>query len=411
MVMQQSTFGGRRAGMPIQYVLQATTIDKLREILPVFMAKVLDNPTFQMADVNLKFTKPELRIHIDRDKASALGVSTQNIGQTLQLALSGQRFGYFFMNGKQYQILGDLERSVRNQPLDLTSLYVRNNSGNMIQFDNLVTLSEETAPPQLYRYNRFVAATISAGLAEGKSISQGLDEMDKIAKETLDDTFRTALAGDSKDFKESSSSLMFAFVLALVLIFLVLSAQFESFKDPLIVMMTVPLALTGALLFMWYFNITMNIFSQIGIIMLIGLVSKNGILIVEFANQRKNAGMSKLDAIKFASASRFRPILMTSLATILGILPLALGLGEGAQSRVSMGIAVVGGMLFSTFLTLFVVPAIYTFISSETKKLKMKVRYLLISILFLYAASKAEAQQIFSLKDCIQLVLRGIFQF
>jgi multidrug efflux pump len=367
MVMQQSTFGGRRAGMPIQYVLQATTIDKLREVLPVFMAKVMDNPTFRMADVNLKFTKPELRIHIDRDKASALGVTTQNIGQTLQLALSGQRFGYFFMNGKQYQILGDLARQDRNKPLDLKSLYVRNNAGKMIQFDNLVTLTEETAPPQLYRYNRFVAATISAGLARGKSISQGLDEMDKIARETLDDTFRTALAGDSKDFRESSSSLMFAFVLAIILIFLVLSAQFESFKDPLIVMMTVPLALTGALLFMWYFNITMNIFSQIGIIMLIGLVTKNGILIVEFANQRKGMGSPKAEAIKYAAAARFRPILMTSLATILGILPLALGLGEGAQSRISMGVAVIGGMLFSTFLTLFVVPAIYTYISSETK--------------------------------------------
>jgi multidrug efflux pump len=231
----------------------------------------------------------------------------------------------------------------------------------------MVSLSEETAPPQLYRYNRFVSATISAGLTKGKTISQGLDEMDKIAKSTLDETFRTALAGDSKDFKESSSSLMFAFILALVLIFLVLAAQFESFKDPLIVMMTVPLALTGALLFMWYFNVTMNIFSQIGIIMLIGLVSKNGILIVEFANQRKSAGLSKNDAIKYAAAARFRPILMTSLATILGILPLALGLGEGAQSRVAMGIAVVGGMFFSTFLTLFVVPAIYLFISSETK--------------------------------------------
>ncbi|HKK41945.1 MAG TPA: efflux RND transporter permease subunit, partial [Bacteroidales bacterium] len=335
--------------------------------LPAFMAKVADNPTFQMADVNLKFTKPELRIHIDRDKASALGITTQNIGQTLQLALSGQRFGYFFMNGKQYQILGDLARQDRNKPLDLKSLYVRNNAGQMIQFDNLVTLSEETAPPQLYRYNRFVAATVSAGLAKGKSISQGLDEMDKIAKETLDDTFRTALAGDSKDFRESSSSLMFAFVLAIILIFLVLSAQFESFKDPLIVMMTVPLALTGALLFMWYFNITMNIFSQIGIIMLIGLVTKNGILIVEFANQRKVAGSSKSEAIKYAAAARFRPILMTSLATILGILPLALGFGEGAQSRISMGVAVVGGMFFSTFLTLFVVPAIYTYISSEQK--------------------------------------------
>ena len=367
MVMQQSTFGGRRAGMPIQYVLQATNIEKLRKVLPAYMARVMEDPMFQMADVNLKFTKPELRIHIDREKASALGVSTQNIGQTLQLALSGQRFGYFFMNGKQYQILGDLARSDRNKPLDLKSLYVRNNYGNMIQFDNLVTLTEETAPPQLNRYNRFVAATISAGLAKGKTISQGLDEMDKISKEVLDESFRTALAGDSKDFKESSSSLMFAFMLALILIFLVLAAQFESFKDPFIVMMTVPLALTGALLFMWYFNITMNIFSQIGIIMLIGLVTKNGILIVEFANQRKAGGMSKIDAIKDAAASRFRPILMTSLATILGIMPLALGLGEGAQSRVSMGIAVVGGMVFSTFLTLFVVPAIYSYISSETK--------------------------------------------
>ncbi len=367
-VMQQSTFGGRRAGQPIQYVIQAQNIDKLRQILPVFMAEVQSNPTFQMADVNLKFTKPELQININRDKANLLGVSTQNIGQTLQLALSGQRFGYFFMNGKQYQILGELAREDRNTPMNLKSLYVRNNGGEMIQFDNLVTLNESTAPPQLYRYNRFVAATVSSGLAEGVAISEGLDEMDKIADKVLDESFRTALAGDSKDFKESSSSLMFAFSLALVLIFLVLAAQFESFKDPIIVMMTVPLALTGALIFMWYFDVTMNIFSQIGIIMLIGLVSKNGILIVEFANQRKAAGMSKFDAIRYAAAARFRPILMTSLATIFGILPLALGLGEGAQSRVAMGIAVVGGMTISTFLTLYVVPAIYLLISTETKK-------------------------------------------
>ena len=366
-VIQQSTFGGRRAGQPIQYVLQAPTIDKLREILPAYMAKVQDNQVFAMADVDLKFTKPELQIVINRDKANLLGVSTQNIGQTLQLALSGQRFGYFIMNGKQYQILGELARQDRNKPLDLKSLYVRNNTGQMVQLDNFVELKESTAPPQLYRYNRFVAATVSSGLAEGKTISEGLAEMDKISAEVLDDTFRTALAGDSKDFMESSSSLMFAFLLAIVLIFLVLSAQFESFKDPLIVMMTVPLALTGALIFMWYFNVTMNIFSQIGIIMLIGLVSKNGILIVEFANQRKEAGMSKFDAIKYASIARFRPILMTSLSTILGILPLAIGLGEGAQSRVAMGIAVVGGLTISTFLTLYVVPGIYLLISSETK--------------------------------------------
>jgi multidrug efflux pump len=370
-VMQQSTFGGRRAGMPIQYVLQAPNIEKLREILPAFMAKVQDNPTFVMADVNLKFTKPEIQIEINRDKANLLGVSTQNIGQTLQLALSGQRFGYFIMNGKQYQIFGELARQDRNKPLDLKSLYVRSNTGQMIQLDNFVTLKETTAPPQLFRYNRFVAATVSAGLAEGKTISQGIEEMDKIAAEVLDESLRTALAGDSKDFMESNSSLMFAFILAIILIFLVLSAQFESFKDPVIVMMTVPLALTGALIFMWYYGVTMNIFSQIGLIMLIGLVSKNGILIVEFANQRKEAGMNKEEAIRFASAARFRPILMTSLSTILGILPLALGWGEGAQSRVAMGIAVVGGLLLATFLTLYVVPAIYLYISTESKHLHL----------------------------------------
>ncbi len=366
-IVQRSTFGGRRARQPIQYVLQAPTINKLREILPQFMAEVYDNPIFVQADVNLKFTKPELQIEINRDKANLLGVSTQNIGQTLQLALSGQRFGYFIMNGKQYEILGELPRQERNKPLDLKSLYVRNDKGEMMQLDNFVTLKETTAPPQLYRYNRFVSATVSSNLAEGYAISEGIAEMDRIAKKVLDDSFRTALDGDSKDFMESSSSLMFAFILAIVLIFLVLSAQFESFKDPIIVMMTVPLALTGALIFMWYFNITMNIFSQIGIIMLIGLVSKNGILIVEFANQRKGAGMNKFEAIKFASAARFRPILMTSLSTILGILPLALGLGEGAQSRVAMGTAVVGGLLIATFLTLYVVPGIYLLISSEQK--------------------------------------------
>ena len=366
-VQQQSTFGGRRSGMPVQYVLQAPNIEKLEEFIPLFMEKVNASGKFEMADVNLKFTKPETRIMIDRDKAALLGVSTRDIGQTLQYALSGQRMGYFYMNGKQYQILGEINRQQRNTPLDLKSIYLKNQAGDMIQLDNLVELKETVAPPQLYRYNRFNSATVSAGLAPGVTIGEGLDEMDRIAAETLDESFRTALAGDSKEFRESSSSLMFAFLLALVLIFLILAAQFESFKDPLVVMMTVPLAVAGALVFMLIFDITMNIFSQIGIIMLIGLVAKNGILIVEFANQRQEAGMDKFEAIRGAAAQRLRPILMTSFSTILGLLPLAFASAEGANGRIAMGVSVIGGLIVSTFLTLFVVPAIYLFVSTNRK--------------------------------------------
>ncbi|MDR1879187.1 MAG: efflux RND transporter permease subunit, partial [Bacteroidales bacterium] len=353
-VQQQSTFGGRRTAMPIQYVLQASNISKLEEFIPPFMQKVYESDLFQMADVNLKFTKPETQILIDRDKAALLGISTYDIGQTLQYALSGQRMGYFYMNGKQYQILGEINRQQRNTPLDLRTIYVKNQREDMIQLDNLVELQETVAPPQLYRYNRFSAATVSAGLAPGVTIGSGLAEMDRIAKETLDETFRTALAGDSKDYRESSSSLMFALILALLLIFLILAAQFESFKDPFIIMFTVPLAIAGALIFMYFGGITMNIFSQIGIIMLIGLVAKNGILIVEFANQRQAAGMSKRDAIQGAAVQRLRPILMTSFSTILGLLPLALASAEGANGRIAMGVAVIGGMFVSTFLTLLV---------------------------------------------------------
>ncbi len=363
-VQQSSSFGGRRGGMPIQYVLQATSIDKLQEILPTFMAKVDESPIFQMADVNLKFSKPEARININRDKASIMGISTRSIAQTLQYGLSGQRMGYFYMNGKQYEILGEINRQQRNKPSDLKGIYIRSSQGEMIQLDNLIELENGIAPPQLYRYNRFVSATISAGLAEGKTIGQGLDEMDRIAAETLDDSFRTALSGESKEYRESSSSLMFAFILAIVLIYLILSAQFESFKDPLVIMLTVPLAIAGALIFMYFSGITMNIFSQIGIIMLIGLVAKNGILIVEFANQKQEAGIDKITAIKEAAQQRLRPILMTSASTILGLLPLAFATGEGCNQRIAMGIAVVGGMLVSTLLTMYIVPAIYLYIST-----------------------------------------------
>jgi len=364
-VQQQSTFGGRRGGMPVQYVIQATNIEKLEKVLPVFMAKVYESPVFQMADVNLKFSKPEARISINRDKANVMGVSTRDIAQTLQYGLSGQRMGYFYMNGKQYEIVGEINRQQRNKPVDLKSIYIRSGNGEMIQMDNLIELAEGIAPPQLYRYNRFVAATVSAGLAEGKTIGEGLDAMDAIAAEVLDDTFRTALTGESKEYRESSSSLMFAFILALVLIYLILAAQFESFKDPFVIMLTVPLAVGGALIFMHFNDQTMNIYSQIGIIMLIGLVAKNGILIVEFANQKQETGIDKLTAIREASIQRLRPILMTSVSTILGLIPLAFATGEGANGRIAMGISVVGGMLISTFLTMFIVPAVYTYISTN----------------------------------------------
>ena len=371
-VQQNSSFGGRRGGMPIQYVLQATNLEKLEKVLPEFMAKVYSNPTFQMADVDLKFSKPEARVNINRDKASIMGVSTRNIAQTLQYGLSGQRMGYFYMNGKQYEILGEINRQQRNKPADLKAIYVRSDNGDMVQLDNIIELENGIAPPKLYRYNRFVSATISAGLAEGKTIGEGLEEMDKIAKETLDDTFRTALSGESKEYSESASSLMFAFLLAIVLIYLILAAQFESFKDPLVIMITVPLAITGALIFMYFNDITMNVFSQIGIIMLIGLVAKNGILIVEFANQKQAAGEDKMQAIHDASLQRLRPILMTSAATILGLIPMAFASGEGCNQRIAMGITVVGGMLVSTFLTMYIVPAVYSYVSTNRIKQQLK---------------------------------------
>ncbi len=365
-VQQQSTFGGRRSRMPIQYVLQAQSIEKLEEVLPKFMTKVTENPAFQMSDVDLKFSKPELQLSVNREKANMLGVNTKDVAQTLQYGLSGQRMGYLYMNGKQYDIVGEINRQQRNTPEALRAIYMRNGAGKMIQMENLVDLKESIAPPKLYRYNRFASATVSAALAEGYTIGQGLDEMDKIAAEVLDDTFRTALSGDSKEYRESSSSLLFAFGLAILLIYLILAAQFESFRDPFIIMLTVPLAVFGALVFMYFGDQTMNIFSQIGIIMLIGLVAKNGILIVEFSNQKLEAGEPLHEAIRSACVQRLRPILMTAASTILGLLPLVYANGEGSAGRVAMGTAVVGGMLISTFLTMYVVPAIYLFIKKRS---------------------------------------------
>jgi multidrug efflux pump len=354
-VFQEQTIsasgGGARGGFPVQYVLQNQDFEKIRRSLPLFMDEVSQSKVFQGSDVNLKFNKPQIDLSINRDRVRSLGVSAIDIAQTLQLAFSGQRFSYFEMNGFQYQVIGQVDRR------DLTSLYVRNNEGQLIQLDNLVTLKEQSAPPQLYHFNRFKAATVTAGLAPGKTIGDGIDEMDRIAKKILDDSFTTALSGPSRDYAESSSNIAFAFILALALIYLVLAAQFESFVDPFTIMLTVPLALAGALLSLWIFGKTLNIFSEIGIIMLVGLVTKNGILIVEFANQQKERGLKLVDAVQTAAAARFRPM--------LGALPIALALGGGAKSRISMGIVVIGGLFFSLVLTLFVIPAMYSFFSKE----------------------------------------------
>jgi multidrug efflux pump len=369
-VVQEPTInagGGRGGGLPLQYVIQAATLEKLKEALPKFLAEASQNPTFSVVDVNLKFTKPELKITIDRERASQLGISVTDIAQTLQLGLSGQRFGYFVMNGKQYQVLGQLKQDGRDNPQDVKTLYVRNKNNQLIQLDNVIKTEEVSSPPQLLRYNRYVAATISAGLAKGKTLGQGIEEMDKIAEKVLGIGFTTALDGQAKEFKESSQSLLFAFGFALVLIYLVLAAQFESIRDPFIIMLTVPLALAGALASLWLTNQSLNIFGQIGIIMLIGLVTKNAILIVEFANQQKEMGKNRTEAVVYAAVSRLRPILMTTACTILGILPIALALGAGAESRVSMGIAVIGGMVLSTFLTLYIIPAIYDYVSENKK--------------------------------------------
>ncbi len=365
-VTQQQTIGGGGGrGLPVQFVIQAPDFESIGSALPKFFDEAKKSPVFQVVDVNLKFNKPELKLSVNRDKARNLGVSVADVAATIQSAFSGQRFGYFIRGSKQYQIIGQVQRENRSTPFDISALYVKNTSGELIQLDNIIDMNEQVSPPQLFRYNRYVSATVSAGLAPGKSLGQGIAEMRRISSQVLDDNFATALSGPAKDFEESSSSLLFAFLLAILIIYLILAAQFESFRDPFIILFTIPLAIGGALLSLWVFNHTLNIFSQIGIIMLVGLVTKNGILIVEFANQKKIQGLDRLNAVREAASSRLRPILMTSLSTILGTLPIALALGAGSSSRVSMGVAVVGGLIFSTFFTLFVVPATYVYFSSK----------------------------------------------
>lgn len=369
---QQTISVGRRGGLPVGYVIQTPDFAKMREYLPKFMEKVEKDPTFTISNVDLKFTKPELSVYIDREKAKSMGVAVADVAQTMNLAFSGQRFSYFTMNGRQYQVIGQFEKANRNKPLDLRSMYVKNATGELVQLDNIVKVEENSSPPQLYHYDRYMSATVSAGLAPGKTISDGIEAMDAIRDGLNDTQVRTALTGSSRDFAESSSNTLYSFGLALLLVFLILAAQFESFIDPLIIMFTVPLALAGAVLSLWLFDQTLNIFSQIGMIMLIGLVTKNGILIVEFANQLREKGYSKAQAALESATLRLRPILMTTLATAFGALPIAAALGAAGSSRRSMGIVVIGGLLVSLILTLYVIPTVYIFLSREKDYEKMK---------------------------------------
>ena len=372
-IEEQTIQVNRRGGLPVQFVVQNNDFEKISRVLPQFLAEVEDDPTFQGADADLKFNKPELKINIDRLKASELGISVGDISQTLQLALSNGRLGYFIKEGKQYQVIGQVARNERDDPTDLKNIFVRNSRNEIISLDNVVSISEEITPPTIYHFNRYKSATISAGLAPGKTLGDGIKAMERISAKLLDDSFTTSLSGSSRDFAESSGNTLFAFILALILIFLVLAAQFESFIDPFVIMLTVPLAIAGAVLSLWIFGQTLNIFSQIGMIMLIGLVTKNGILIVEFANKKQEAGLSKLEAVTEAATARMRPILMTSLTMTLGALPIALSLGAAATSRIPLGIVLVGGILFSLVLTLFVIPAMYSFLSGRKKKTGMQL--------------------------------------
>lgn len=365
-VAQDPTIGDRRAGPPVQFVLQAPSLESLEAVLPEFMEKARASDHFDFVDVNLDFNRPELAVSIDRERARTLGVSAREIAETLQATLGEQRFGFFLLDGKQYQIIGDIQRDLRSSPGDLRWIHVRSQRGDLIPLANLIETREGGSPPQLFRFDRFSAATVSAVPADGVSLGAGIAEMRRIAREVLPDGFATSTAGTSRDFEESADSLVFVFIFALVLVYLVLAAQFESFRDPFIIMLTVPLALSGGLFGLWYFQETLNIFSQIGLILLIGLITKNGILIVEFANQRKARGLSRFEAVVDAAAARFRPVIMTSLSTILGVLPLALALGAGAESRVSMGVAVISGLIIGSFFTLFVIPSVYTFLSSPS---------------------------------------------
>ncbi|WP_293914555.1 MULTISPECIES: efflux RND transporter permease subunit [unclassified Sphingobacterium] len=356
-----SRYGG---GMPVQFVLQAQDLDTLTAVLPKFLNAVRQSKKLMFADADLKINKPEIKINIDRQKAALMGVSIEEVARTLQLSLSGLRYAYFLRNDRQYEVIGQIKRELRNDITDLNSIYVRSNTGQLIPLNNLITTEEAVSPAAIYRYDQFTSATVSAAPAPGVSLAEGIEEIERIKTEVLGENFKTSLAGQSRDYRESQGNIAFTLILALVIIYMILAAQFESLRDPLTIMLTVPMAVTGAVLSLHWFGQSLNVFSQIGIITLVGLITKNGILIVEFANHLKDTGLSKYDAAIQAAEQRFRPILMTSLAMIFGALPIALT----ANSRQSLGIVIAGGLVFSGILTLFIIPAVYSYLSSSKRR-------------------------------------------
>ncbi|MBX9902741.1 MAG: efflux RND transporter permease subunit [Burkholderiales bacterium] len=349
----------------LQFVVQGNSYEDLDRKVNALMAKARTSPALTNIDSDLKLNKPQLSVDIDREKAAVLGIQIETIGRTLETLLGGRQVTRFKREGKQYDVIVKLEDKDRRKPTDLTSIYVRGATGSVTQLSNLVTVRETVAPKELNHFNRLRAAIISANVAPGYTLNEALTVMEQAAGEVLTPEYQTALDGQSREFRESGQQLYLIFVLALAFIYLVLAAQFESFRGPLVIMLTVPLAVTGALLIMKLTGGTLNVYSQIGLVMLIGLITKNGILIVEFANQLRDQGREKIEALAEACALRLRPILMTTLATVLGAVPLAVATGAGAESRSAIGWVIVGGMSFGTLFTLFVIPVAYTYIVGD----------------------------------------------
>ncbi len=350
----------------VQFVIQSSSYADLQQRVDQVMAKARQYPGMVNVDSDLRLNKPQLSVVLNRDKIAAVGADVEDIGRTLETLLGGRQVTRFKQDGQQYDVMLQLKDQDREQPADLTAIFVRGRDGQLLQLANLVEVRETVAPKELNRFNRLRAAVISANIAPGYTLGEALEFMEQTAKETLGENAQTALDGQSREFRESGASLYTTFVLALLLIYLVLSAQFESFISPLVIMLTVPLAVTGGLLGLFLSGGTLNVYSQIGLVMLVGLITKNGILIVEFANQLRLTGLDRRAAVLEASTLRLRPILMTTLSTILGAIPLALALGAGAESRQQIGWVIVGGLLLGTLLTLFVVPAAYTLLVRKT---------------------------------------------